>query len=262
MRRNLRLASYNIQKAVGTDFRRDPGRIIDVINRLGADVVALQEVDRRLGERPSVLCRRMIETETDFQIAPLARSEVSLGWHGNAMLVRREHTILASGHIELPGLEPRGAVRVDIASPAGPLALVGAHLALMRHFRRLQLRTIHGHLDDAPARSVVMGDFNEWSKDRGLEPLAGDYRVISPGHSFHAARPVAGLDRFALGRDVALRDAGVEQGALASRSSDHLPVWADVEPAPAPQGQPVLPTYESSVSLVMDGQDRRRGGGR
>ena len=45
MGRYLRLASYNIQKAVGVDFRRDPGRILEVINGLGADIVALQEVD-------------------------------------------------------------------------------------------------------------------------------------------------------------------------------------------------------------------------
>ncbi len=263
MQQGLRLASYNIQKAVGVDFRRDPGRVVDVINGLGADVVALQEVDKRLGERPSVLCRRMIETETDFRIAPLAQNDVSLGWHGNAMLVRRDHAILATGHIDLPGLEPRGAVRVDVASPDGPVALVGAHLGLVRHFRRLQLETIRGHLEDAPARTVLLGDFNEWSEDRGLEPLASEYEVVCPGKSFHAARPIASLDRFALGREVTLSDAGVEEGALASRASDHLPVWADVTLASAEPGLPVLPTYESRVALVMGTQewwDTFRGG--
>lgn len=255
MSRSLRLASYNIQKAVGVDFRRDPARIIEVINGLGADLVALQEVDKRLGERPSVLCRRMIEEETDFRIAPLALNEVSLGWHGNAMLVRRDHAILATGHIDLPALEPRGAVRVDIATPDGPLAVVGAHLGLVRHFRRLQLETIRAHLEDAPRRTVVLGDFNEWSEDRGLEPLAQDYAMVSPGNSFHAARPVAGLDRFALGRDVALTDAGVDEGRLASRASDHLPVWSDIVLEPAESGMPVLPTYESSVSLPVGVQE-------
>jgi len=43
----LRLASYNIHKALGTDGRRDPGRVLEVVNALGADVVALQEADRR-----------------------------------------------------------------------------------------------------------------------------------------------------------------------------------------------------------------------
>ncbi|RYH10163.1 endonuclease/exonuclease/phosphatase family protein [Tropicimonas sp. IMCC6043] len=254
--RPFRLASYNIQKAVGVDFRRDPERIIEVINALGADVVALQEVDKRLGERPSVLCRRMIEAETDFTIAPLAQNDVSLGWHGNAILVRRDHAILATGHIDLPALEPRGAVRVDVTTPGGPLAVVGAHLGLMRHFRRLQLETIRAHLEDAPTRTLILGDFNEWSEDRGMEPLEEHYETVSPGKSFHAARPLAALDRFALGRHIALRDAGVEERPLARRASDHLPVWADVVMAPAERGRAVLPSYESSVSLVLGALDR------
>jgi endonuclease/exonuclease/phosphatase family metal-dependent hydrolase len=225
----LRLASYNIQKAVGVDFRRDPERIIDVVNRLDADIVALQEVDKRLGERPSVLCRHHIGAETDFCIAPLSRNEVSLGWHGNAILVRRGLEITNVEHIDLPGLEPRGAVRVDIETGAGGFTLVGVHLGLVRYFRRLQLETVRDHLGDHLARSAIVGDFNEWSSDRGLEPLDRDFQVVSPGKSFHAARPVAELDRIALGQDLTLLDAGVEEGTLASRASDHLPIWTDVE---------------------------------
>ena len=37
----LRIASYNIRKARGLDQRRSPERIVDVINGLGADVVAV-----------------------------------------------------------------------------------------------------------------------------------------------------------------------------------------------------------------------------
>lgn len=225
----LRLASYNIQKAVGVDFRRDPERIIEVVNRLDADIVALQEVDKRLGERPSVLCRHYIETETDFRIAPLSRNEVSLGWHGNAMLVHRDLEIAQVEHIDLPGLEPRGAVRVDVDTDAGAVTVVGVHLGLVRYYRRLQLETVREHLGDHPLRSAVVGDFNEWSNDRGLEPLDRDFQVVSPGKSFHAARPIAELDRIALGRDLKFVDAGVEEGVLAARASDHLPIWGDIE---------------------------------
>ena len=44
----IRVASYNIRKAVGLDRRRDPERILAILNELGADVVALQEADRKL----------------------------------------------------------------------------------------------------------------------------------------------------------------------------------------------------------------------
>ncbi len=141
--------------------------------------------------------------------------------------------ISGTARVDLPGLEPRGAVRVDVATGTGSLSLVGAHLGLVRYYRRLQLAVIRGHLRAMPDRAVVMGDFNEWSEDRGLEPLDGDFTIVSPGKSFHAMRPVAGLDRLALGQRVALYDAGVEEGDLATRASDHLPVWADVDLADA-----------------------------
>src|SRR3546814_9393521 len=45
------VASYNMRKAIGTDRRRRPDRTIEVLNELDADVVALQEADRRFGAR-------------------------------------------------------------------------------------------------------------------------------------------------------------------------------------------------------------------
>ena len=44
-------ASYNIHKCVGVDRRFDPERVAAVIAEVGADVIALQEADRRFGDR-------------------------------------------------------------------------------------------------------------------------------------------------------------------------------------------------------------------
>ena len=49
----LTFVSYNIHKGVGLDRRRDPERIVAVLREIDADVIALQEVDRRLGDRAS-----------------------------------------------------------------------------------------------------------------------------------------------------------------------------------------------------------------
>ncbi|WP_193143005.1 endonuclease/exonuclease/phosphatase family protein [Meridianimarinicoccus sp. MJW13] len=229
MTRQLRLASYNIRKAVGLDYRRDPGRILDVINSLDADVVAIQEADKRLGNRPTAMDVEALLRDTDFQIARLADNDVSLGWHGNAVLVRRGLTIHRVDRIELPGLEPRGAVQVDVGTDTGHLTVVGTHLGLLRPYRLEQLARIRAHLAETGAgATAILGDFNEWSDTAGLEPLADGFEVISPGRSFHSARPMAGLDRIALSTGVALRDAGVEQGKLAKVASDHLPIWGDV----------------------------------
>lgn len=222
----IRIASYNIRKAKGIDCRHDPGRILQVINGLGADLVALQEADFRLGARMPAIPRDLITQETDFELLPLGHAEGSLGWHGNAVLVRKSLQVQGYRRIRLPGLEPRGAVIVEIDIGV-PVSLVATHLGLLRRHRRHQLAALRAEVRDT-TRCVILGDLNEWSRKRGLEPLAGQFITHAPGASFHARRPVAALDRIALSDGLALQQAGVERSPLARKASDHLPVWADI----------------------------------
>ncbi|WP_166416438.1 endonuclease/exonuclease/phosphatase family protein [Cochlodiniinecator piscidefendens] len=227
----LRIASYNIRKCIGTDRKRDPHRVLSVINEINADVIALQEADRRLGARPSALPQSLIESQSRYQVAPFALNEVSLGWHGNAVLLGPQTTLLDVDHITLPGLEPRGAVLADIQTPRGALRLIGVHLGLLRSSRKLQLDTITKTIGKRrPLPTVMIGDFNEWSKTKGLCGLPDQYQVFSPGQSFHARRPIAPLDRVAHGPEVSVQNAGVIETPLARRASDHLPIWVDVIP--------------------------------
>lgn len=228
--REMRLASYNLRKCRGTDGKRAPGRILDVINSIDADVVALQEADMRLGARPAALPPRLIETHTDFTAVPVATSSVSVGWHGNAVLIRKDALVDRVTRLDLPGLEPRGAVAVDLPH----LRVIAVHLGLLRANRQKQLHAIRSalkHMDGRP--TVILGDFNEWSRTGGMSPLNDAFDVIAPGRSFHAARPVAALDRIALSRALEMRDAGVVETDLSRRASDHLPIWADLAIRPA-----------------------------
>ncbi|MCA0044735.1 endonuclease/exonuclease/phosphatase family protein [Celeribacter litoreus] len=220
-----RFASYNLRKCKGTDGHRAPGRVLDVINSLEADVVALQEADMRLGPRPAALPPRLIETHTDFIALPVNASPVSVGWHGNAILVRKSAQVDAVHQFDLPGLEPRGAVAADLPG----VRVVGVHLGLLRASRQKQLHAIRAHLsklDDRP--TIIMGDFNEWSRHGGLDPLRDAFSIFAPGRSFHASRPIAALDRIATTKEIEMRDSGVMETALSQRASDHLPVWADL----------------------------------
>ncbi len=221
----LRIASYNLRKCVGLDRRRSPSRSLEVINSTGADIVALQEADRRLGSRPAALPREMIQSYSDYTPLMLDNTGVSLGWHGNAVLVRNGLSVGKVCRLSLPGLEPRGAVIADV----GPIRLVAVHLGLIRRYRLEQMQAILAALAPLPERpTVITGDFNEWSPSRGMEPLQRQFTVHAPGLTFHAARPVAALDRFAISPPVHLRNAGVIRTPLSRRASDHLPVWADV----------------------------------
>ncbi|MGH1369224.1 MAG: endonuclease/exonuclease/phosphatase family protein [Maritimibacter sp.] len=226
----MKVASYNIRKAIGTDRARNPGRVIDVINAIEADVVVLQEADRRLGQRPAALPREMLEAHSDFAPVPLALNDVSLGWHGNAILLRKDARFSAPRRIDLPGFEPRGAVAVDLAG----VTLVGVHLGLLRRHRHLQLRALGAALGTGP--TIIAGDFNEWSKRVGLEPFEGRFHMHSPGRSFHANRPMAALDKIGHSDGLNLHDAGVIETRLARRASDHLPVWAKITPPAGAHG--------------------------
>ena len=58
---SITVASYNMRKAIGTDRRRDPQRVLDVLREIGADVVALQEADKRFGGRASAVPHELID---------------------------------------------------------------------------------------------------------------------------------------------------------------------------------------------------------
>ncbi len=222
----LRIASYNIRKARGLDQKVRPDRILNVVNSIAADVVVLQEADKRLGVREPAVGRDMISHETDFELVEVSQNQISLGWHGNAILLRKGLNVASFERIDLPALEPRGALRIDLDGFAD-LSIVATHLGLLRRNRNAQLKAIDNATKDC-GHLVIAGDMNEWSKHGGFAPLKERFDVLSPGHSFHAKRPIAALDRFALSKQVTLNDAGVVQTALAKRASDHLPIWCDV----------------------------------
>ncbi len=226
----LKLASYNIHKAVGSDGRRDPDRILRVIHELAADVIALQEVDQRFGARASVLPRALVE-EQGYAIDPLFMHPASLGWHGNAVLVRRHIEILEAAPIALPMLEPRGAVRVELRCEGRRFRVAGMHLDLSGLRRRHQIRAILDDLEQCdPCPAAMLGDFNEWSPRGGsLREFPAAWQALAPGKSFPSRRPLAALDRIALSRGWHCHGHGVHHSALAVAASDHLPVWAELE---------------------------------
>ncbi|MEX0970267.1 MAG: endonuclease/exonuclease/phosphatase family protein [Paracoccaceae bacterium] len=226
----FRIASYNIRKSIGLDYRRDPSRVLGVVNSLGADIVALQEVDRRFGTRKSSIPARLLEGETDYFALDVATRDGSIGWHGNAILLRRGTTVTRVSRVDLPGLEPRGAVSADLDLATGPLRVVGVHLGLRSRDRRAQSAALAAHLEDLPKMpAIVLGDFNEWSqRGRNLTALHNLLDMHLPGRSYPTQRPVAQLDRIVHSRDLRVENSAVHHCKSAARASDHLPIWADM----------------------------------
>lgn len=233
----LRVATYNVRKAVGLDRRRDPERVMRVIAGLGADIVALQEADRRLPPREPVFDRTLIERVTGLRPVPFEHGRRSLGWHGNGLLVGERVEVLGFDHHDLPGVEPRGAVEALVRVAGCRLRIFGVHLGLMRVARRAQLTALLRLMaEDRDTPTLIAGDFNERSLRVGLGRLAGRFSIIDAGPTFHARSPIFPLDRIAVTDEFALCHARVVRENEARLASDHLPMLAEfvVTPRPVP----------------------------
>ena len=230
----IKVASYNIHKGIGLDRRRNPERVIEVLREIDADVVALQEADRRFGTRACVLPFHMLEDHSDWKPIPVGLNALSMGWHGNVVLVRKSATIEACDAIHLPSLEPRGAVMADVRLGDTAIRVVGMHLDLSGLWRRRQAHAILSHVDASAERrpTVLMGDLNEWSAANGcLRDFGRDYAFAPTTPSFHVRRPVARLDRIMASRDFTVIACGAHHSAASRKASDHLPIWAMLESA-------------------------------
>lgn len=238
--RSLTVTSWNLQKCVGMDFRRDPSRTLEVLGDTGADLAVLQEVDKRLPPRPTALPRDMIRAEgwTLLPFSPVSPGGPSIGWHGNTMLIRGAISVTATHQMTLPGLEPRGAIRAELDTVIGPLRVIGAHLGLRRRDRLSQLNAISGHLARLPAMPTLLaGDINEWGKITVLDHVLDGLKFLDSPATFPALRPLGALDRFALSPDLCAIDPPAPHLRQPARvASDHLPLVARItrtEP-PAP----------------------------
>ncbi|MEW9805543.1 endonuclease/exonuclease/phosphatase family protein [Mesorhizobium sp. ZMM04-5] len=227
----LVVASYNVHKCMGTDGRFEPGRIASVIAELDADVVAIQEADKRFGRRHGLLDLEALEKEAGLTHIPTSERPHGHGWHGNALFLRRGE-VRAMRRLALPGAEPRGALVVDLDLPAGPLRLVAAHLGLLRRSRRWQVRSILDAIEHGPRLPILLvGDFNEWRPGRksSLHELRPVFGPLSHAHfSFPSYFPVVALDRV-IGSPGLVTAMEVHDSTLARVASDHLPLKATID---------------------------------
>lgn len=227
----LTFATYNIHKAVGTDRRRDPERILSVLREIDADVIALQEVDRRIGQRASVIDRALLD-DSPWHAADVARRPRSLGWHGNAILVRRGLDVVEAEALHLPMLEPRGAARADILVDGHRVRVIGMHLDLSGLRRRDQIRAVLRHIGgcNPGCPTVMMGDFNQWGlKSGAMREFGETWQVLDTGRSFPSRQPLACLDRVVTSHEWSCAGHHVHHSATAAQASDHLPVVAHLK---------------------------------
>jgi endonuclease/exonuclease/phosphatase family metal-dependent hydrolase len=230
MTRRLRVASYNIHECVGTDGRRDPERIAQVLREIDADVVGLQEVDARPGETKTSMQMEYLASALGLHAIAGPTLRRDGGEYGNALLTRRPVLDVRQVDLTVYRREPRGALDVDLDVEGTPVRVVVTHLGLLPGERRKQVQRLLDRLGDDRTELVILcGDINEWfAVGRPLRWLHARLGRTAGLATFPSPFPVFALDRVWVHPRAALTKLATHATPAARRASDHLPMIADI----------------------------------
>lgn len=232
--------TWNVHGLRGSDGRRDPARVAEVIAACAPDVAGLQEVGapfRPGGPRHAAdLLAQLSEMKLAFGPAlPPVRGYA----YGNAVLSRFPIEAMRTYDLSVTGREPRCCIRADVASPGARIHVLSAHLGLGWRERRRQAAALLSAdiLRDAALAYplVLVGDFNSLTRrsavPRWLRRQLTDSALatgdVAP--TFPARFPLLRLDHVYVSTAFAVRGARVVRTPLARRASDHLPVVVELE---------------------------------
>src|SRR6185436_9534320 len=163
----LTLVSYNVHSGIGTDGRFDLRRVGEVLQEIGPDIAALQEVGDYLGKTTEHQHPELLAQMLGLQLAYGPNVVRDRRRYGNAILSRLPIARSHNYDLSVKGREPRGALRCDLELPGGRrLHVFCLHLGLRARERRLQegLLLSADIIRDAvrPDPLVLCGDFNYW----------------------------------------------------------------------------------------------------
>jgi endonuclease/exonuclease/phosphatase family metal-dependent hydrolase len=223
----LRVASYNIHRAIGTDRRRDVGRIGAVIGELGADIIGLQEVDWHDDVHWQV---EYLTHLPGYQAVTGANIRDHRGEYGNLLLTRPAVHEVRRIDLSMTRREPRGAIDADVDYGGKRLRVLVTHFGLRICERWRQAVRLRQALSERPdGATVLLGDFNDWSPGSlSLRPLLGMCRQSGAAATYPSRRPLFALDRILVRGLPPPSGFRAHASALARQASDHLPVIAQI----------------------------------
>jgi endonuclease/exonuclease/phosphatase family metal-dependent hydrolase len=224
----LTIATYNIHGAVGSDGKFSPQRVVDVLQEIRADIIALQEVPLGGTEFPNVL--EMLQEATGFNAVEGPTRHGPERRYGNGVLSR--YPVVATRTIDLSfgSREPRGALDADVDCHGHPLRVIATHLGLRPAERHDQIRRLLQVFDTDQMPVVLLGDVNEWFVwGRSLRWLVSHFEEVPAPATFPARWPVFALDRIWIRPRHRLVHVERHDTPLARVASDHLPLIAHID---------------------------------
>ena len=229
----IRVATYNIKHGRGMDGTLDLERTATTLESLGADIIALQEVDDQARRSGGVDQASWLADRLDMHAAYGAFMDFQGGRYGLAILSRRP--IQSHESWRLPeGNEPRVALATRIETDAGEvITAVAVHFDWVKDdgFRYAQALETLRQIQTLNTPWIVFGDFNDVPDSRAMNAFQQVGRdATKPSDSaatFPADQPMIEIDYIITGPP----SAWVPTSAWVipeSVASDHRPVVTDL----------------------------------
>ncbi len=235
----IRIATYNVHRCRGMDRRVNVPRIAEVVARLDADVVALQEV-LRADVGPSTADQvEFLARALGYRFAFNETRKLRGAAYGNATISRVPITFSRDYDMSWRHRERRGCLRTDVRTPAGvALHIFNVHLGTSMFERPHQVGRLLSTevLNDRSLKGprLVMGDFNDWTRSVAASLMGSnfesvDVRLLGRRRTYPGFFPLLHLDHFYYDSMLRLKAFRLHRSKLALIASDHLPLVAEFE---------------------------------
>jgi endonuclease/exonuclease/phosphatase family metal-dependent hydrolase len=231
----LRVLVYNIH--AGTDAKRvsNLDRVAAMIRDSRADIVLLQEVDKRTRRSGNVDQLDSLRTLTGMRGVFGRTIDYDGGEYGLGILSRwpiaRSSIQPLPVEMPHPGYEARGALAAGIESPAGRIRVVDTHLDASRPAYRTQQSAALLRIAGEQGADLIGGDLNSEPQDGVIAALTnGGFRDLypecgaPPGFTFPVVEPVKRIDYLLASR----RWKCVSASVLSADASDHRAVLFEI----------------------------------
>lgn len=220
---NLKILSYNVRNCVGLDRNTDYNRVADIIRRINADVVAIQELDSATNRSKGMVVLGELAEKTGMFATYGASIDFQGGKYGVGMLTREKP--ISWQRIPLPGKEERRSL---LLVEMKDFVVCSTHLSLTAEDRMTSVQIINEATSKFSKPVFLAGDLNTEPETPVMKSLEEKWMVLNnlSDFSFPADTPNKCIDYILLLKKEDCRlevlDSRVEAETVAS---DHRPVW-------------------------------------
>ena len=215
----VRVATFNVRHCEGLDGAVDVARVASTMRATGAELIALQELDRRLPRSGRADQPAELAEASGLHVTFHPTLHRRLGDYGIGLACADEIEVSFEPLPRVAHEEPRGLLR---ARWRGVIVLA-THLSRDAEARSRQIETLARAAAEAPSPVIVMGDLN--AQIPALGPLvAAGLAPCGPAPTLPARRPRRQIDHILAGGGTevtSFRTVGTD-------ASDHRPLVADL----------------------------------